>query len=61
MNAKKSPLGRGLGALLGDAGSTLEDAAKTGLQEVPVELLQRGRFQPRGVMDQAALEELRCA
>ena len=58
MNAKKSPLGRGLGALLGDAGSTLEDAAKTGLQEVPVELLQRGRFQPRGVMDQAALEEL---
>ena len=58
MNAKKSPLGRGLNALLGDAGSTLEEAQKTGLQEVPVELLQRGRFQPRGVMDKAALEEL---
>ncbi|HBE91411.1 MAG TPA: chromosome partitioning protein ParB [Gammaproteobacteria bacterium] len=58
MKMKKSHLGRGLDALLGDTGSSLGETAKTGLQEIPVELLQRGRFQPRGKMNQDALDEL---
>jgi ParB family transcriptional regulator, chromosome partitioning protein len=58
MKLKKSHLGRGLDALLGDSGSSFEETAKTGLQQIPVELLQRGRFQPRGKMNQDALEEL---
>jgi len=58
MMTSKSRLGRGLDALLGDTGSVLEESGKGGIQELPVELLQRGRFQPRGRMDEEALEEL---
>ncbi len=58
MNAKKSRLGRGLDALLGDTGASVEDLAPDKLQQLPVELLQRGKFQPRRQMDQDALDEL---
>jgi ParB family chromosome partitioning protein len=68
---KKRGLGRGLDALLGShqaakkaaeeivAGSTTAELpADAALREVPVEFLQRGKYQPRRDMNQEALEEL---
>ena len=57
MSIKKPRLGRGLDALLGSA---LETAAsgKDELKHVPVDLLQRGKYQPRTHMGEAALQEL---
>ena len=62
MNAKKKRLGRGLDALLSKP--VAETAAITGagtdgpLKQIPVELLQRGQFQPRIDMRQDSLEDL---
>lgn len=63
MAVKKRGLGRGLDALLG--GTTVsalqEEAAKVDsreLQYLPLDLIQRGKYQPRRDMDPAALEEL---
>lgn len=58
---KKRGLGeKGLGALL--KGSSVEIATSSDqdkqLRELPVELIQRGKYQPRRDMDQGALEEL---
>lgn len=58
---KKRGLGeKGLGALL--KGSSVEPKAshdiERQLRELPVELIQRGQYQPRRDMDQQALEEL---
>lgn len=58
MNTKKSRLGRGLDALLGENGASVGNAEHDRLQQLPVELLQRGQFQPRRLMDQEALDEL---
>jgi ParB family chromosome partitioning protein len=58
MNTKKSRLGRGLDALLGDNGAVIAGVEPDKLQQLPVELLQRGQFQPRRQMDQEALDEL---
>ena len=61
---KKRGLNRGLEALLQGAGSLDIDLtqhqpkAKDGLQELPVEWIQRGIYQPRRDIDQEALEEL---
>jgi len=84
---KKSRLGRGLGALLGDVKTTTQirpqDASEsvsfsfveenshstepvseklsrvgTRFREIPVEQLQRGKYQPRIKMDKEALREL---
>ena len=57
MNTKKPRLGRGLDALLGGA---LEAAAnhKEELRRLPLEMLQRGKYQPRTHMNQEALAEL---
>jgi len=64
---KKRGLGRGLDALLGShqaAKKTAEDnavetqPADADLRELPVEFLQRGKYQPRRDMNQEALEEL---
>ncbi len=54
---KKTRLGRGLDALLGD---TLAETApaEQSLQRLPVDLIQRGRYQPRSQMPQEQLEEL---
>lgn len=61
MSAKEtSPrLGRGLAALLGD-GATLgrPPHAVAGIKTIPVEHLEPSPFQPRGVMDPAALADL---
>ncbi len=56
MMAKKPRLGRGLDALLGIAYD--QAGEKEGLRHIPLDLLQRGRYQPRTHMDKGALEEL---
>ena len=70
---KKSRLGKGLGALLGDVKQTTSQPAAVvpneappeatpsqadGFKELPIEWLQRGRYQPRINMDKASIEEL---
>lgn len=57
MPIKKRGLGRGLDALLGGSDKGQEaSAASTG--QIPVDLIQRGRYQPRRDFDEAALKEL---
>jgi len=63
MAVKKRGLGRGLDALLGGTSvSVLQEQAsrvpRDELQQLPVELLQRGKYQPRRDMNPQALEEL---
>ncbi len=65
MVTKKKRLGRGLDALLSQSSARVRDSgeqARAGesdtLREVPVDLLQRGRYQPRTDMRQDSLEEL---
>ncbi len=60
MSAKRRGLGRGLDALLGlDSTAGAEAAsADAALRHLPVEFLQRGRYQPRTDFDPAALQEL---
>jgi ParB family chromosome partitioning protein len=58
--ARRKGLGRGLDALLaGGASSAMDEASSCGeLRQLPVELLQRGRYQPRLNMDDASLQGL---
>ncbi|MBA1275941.1 ParB/RepB/Spo0J family partition protein [Stutzerimonas azotifigens] len=63
MATKKRGLGRGLDALLGGATVTAlqEEAVQADsreLQHLPLDLIQRGKYQPRRDMDPGALEEL---
>ena len=66
MATKKHGLGRGLDALLGSAVPIREHAApsapaepmRDALKTLPVDLIQRGKYQPRTHMDQQALQEL---
>ena len=63
MTAKKKRLGRGLDALLSrpvtEAAASMPEAGVDGpLREIPVDLLQRGRYQPRLDIRQDSLEEL---
>ncbi len=66
MAAKKRGLGRGLDALLGGSvptrsgkpEATSREEADGELRPLPVDLLQRGRYQPRTGMNGEALEEL---
>lgn len=60
MAAKKRGLGKGLDALLGThsfSPDTTENNQET-LKQIPVDLLQRGKYQPRHDMHSEALEEL---
>ncbi len=65
MNGKRKGLGKGLDALLGlkEEGSEKplsmggSDGARQ-LQDLPIEWLQRGQYQPRQEMNQDALQEL---
>jgi len=52
--ARRKGLGRGLDALLGDAGA----GKAGGLRELPLDLIQRGRFQPRASIDDQHIAEL---
>ncbi len=64
--AKKRGLGRGLDALLGSQAPTPADdsadvaatAEHGDLKDIPVDLIRRGKYQPRRDMDQEALQEL---
>lgn len=64
MAIKKRGLGRGLDALLGGTGGVaalqkeMEPVDGHELQHLPLELIQRGKYQPRRDMDPVALEEL---
>lgn len=74
MAAKKRGLGRGLDALLGEAkpasqtstkadgnntaSTTVASEEQSPLREMPIEFLQRGKYQPRRDMTNEALEEL---
>jgi ParB family chromosome partitioning protein len=55
MVTRKPRLGRGLDALLG---SYEPQASHEELKQLPIELLARGKYQPRTHMDKEALEEL---
>ena len=62
MNAKKRHLGRGLDALLSkpvvEAAAAVAVSGDDTLRQLPIELLQRGRYQPRVDMRQDSLEDL---
>lgn len=63
MAAKKRGLGeRGLGALLAGSRVNIErdggEAADSELRELPIDVIQRGRYQPRRDMDPDSLQEL---
>lgn len=69
MSARKKGLGRGLDALLGKAapaaGTTTSETTGTDTsvvdgvrQQLPVDLIQRGKYQPRRDMEPEALREL---
>lgn len=63
MALKKRGLGRGLDALLnGSTAAALQQEASkfedNELRDLPVDLIQRGKYQPRRDMDPQALEEL---
>ena len=59
MSAPKRGLGRGLGALLGNA--PVPVAPVETLQEIPVERITPNPYQPRKYFDAAALEELKSS
>jgi len=58
VSAKKPRLGRGLDALLGSSLATATEGGAETLRQLPVGLLQRGRYQPRTHMNKEALEDL---
>lgn len=66
MSVKKRGLGRGLDALLGASSSVERSSAAAGspgdqdktLRELPVDLIQRGKYQPRRDIDPESLQEL---
>lgn len=61
MAAKKRGLGRGLDALLSsnpEAESTPGEAVASSLSSLPVDLIERGRFQPRRDFNPESLQEL---
>ncbi|HEY5718780.1 MAG TPA: ParB/RepB/Spo0J family partition protein, partial [Gammaproteobacteria bacterium] len=62
MTARKRGLGRGLDALLGGSARAAEPARGPGsegtLRNLPVDLVQRGRYQPRSDMRPESLEDL---
>ena len=55
---KRRSLGRGLEALLGTDPIAPHPDAPGGLRELPIDLLERGRYQPRVDMRQESLQEL---
>jgi ParB family transcriptional regulator, chromosome partitioning protein len=59
MSVKRRGLGRGLDALLGPAAATPRASPDEGAPAtLPVDLMQRGRFQPRAEMNPDSLTEL---
>jgi len=61
MSSKRRGLGRGLDALLGGAvtaSAPVQGAAKDHLRQLPVDVIRRGKYQPRSDMRPETLEEL---
>lgn len=58
MNMKKRGLGRGLDALLGDVPAAVKPENHSTQQTLPIELLQRGKYQPRKDMNAEKLQDL---
>ncbi|MGB4499331.1 MAG: ParB/RepB/Spo0J family partition protein [Methylococcaceae bacterium] len=58
MNMKKRGLGRGLDALLGDVPVAVKPENTSAQQTLPIELLQRGKYQPRKDMNAEKLQDL---
>ncbi len=58
MATKKRALGKGLDALLGLQTTGSADETANALRTLPVDLLQRGAYQPRVKFDQVAMQEL---
>ncbi len=59
MAVRKKGLGRGLDALLGDASkAVVSGAEKNQLHKLPIEQMQRGKYQPRKDIDPEKLQEL---
>lgn len=56
--AKRKSLGRGLEALLSSTADARAQPATDSLQELPVDLLQRGRYQPRSDMREETIAQL---
>lgn len=65
MSQPKRGLGRGLGALLGDAPVPTSPTASTpppdGLREIPIARITPNPFQPRKMFDAAALDDLKSS
>ncbi len=61
MSQPKRGLGRGLGALLGDAPVPTAPAAQETLRDIPLSKITPNRFQPRKHFDEAALDELKTS
>ena len=60
MSGPKRGLGRGLGALLGDAPVPVSPATEA-LREIPLDRITRNPFQPRKHFEPAALEDLKTS
>ena len=62
--ARKRGLGRGIDALLGTATAAADGSAARdpeghdGFRVLPVDLIRRGKYQPRRIVEESALEEL---
>jgi ParB family transcriptional regulator, chromosome partitioning protein len=61
MSQPKRGLGKGLGALLGDAPVPVAPAAQEKLRDIPVAQITPNPFQPRQIFDSASLEELKAS
>lgn len=55
---KKRGLGRGLSELLGDVASAPAQEKQRDVQTLPIEFMQKGKYQPRKDMDPEKLKEL---
>jgi ParB family transcriptional regulator, chromosome partitioning protein len=60
MSAPKRGLGRGLGALLGDASAPVSSEDES-LREIPVDRITPNPFQPRKTFDSESLDELKAS
>lgn len=57
-SSKRNALGRGLSAMLARSEAEQRQQDQANLRELPVDLIQPGRYQPRTVMDPDKLQEL---
>ncbi len=58
MVKRRGGLGRGLDALLSGGGESSDNGGGDTLENLPLDLIQRGKYQPRVQMAQEALEDL---